>query len=501
MGYLKKMMYSILAALFIGAPLAVISGVTNKTMVGVAVGAITFAILSLCRTRISSDDGYNQKLREEIRQKSQQIDEAIEKHPNDCNALLERASISSFKGNYRRAIQDCKEVLEKDPENLEAHSTLGLVFDQKGDYQSAIKEFSHVIERNSTDPSVFISRGIAHSNAKNFDQAISDYLTAIKIDPGEAAAYNNLGLAYVEQGKHVDAIAQYSRAITLDPRYASAYDNRGYASMKMGDMHCFIDFYLACKFGNCNNWNVAVRNNDVPIIPKIITAEYNLKPPTGALSIEEKLIRSAAAADRSMLMDLLSSSPDLNAAPRGVTALHVVAERGYLDLAEVLIDNGANVDIHCDSMEPLNGHSPLVLAVKSRNIDMLSLLVNKGASINMRDGGGLTPLGAALLEIDTLVFDRFASVDQELLKALLWLGADPNVQFNLDKDKYADVTPIMVAAMDSGHKGAIEVCKILMENGANAGATSKTGISAIEMAYQAGNGGLVKLLRKTQRAA
>lgn len=70
--------------------------------------------------------------------------------------------------------------------------------------------------------------------------------------------------------------------------------------------------------------------------------------------------------------------------------LHVAAWEGYVEIAKVLLDNGAEVDL-CSST---NDDTPLHMAASRGNIEVVKLLIEYGANVKSQSLSG-TPLEAA----------------------------------------------------------------------------------------------------------
>lgn len=67
------------------------------------------------------------------------------------------------------------------------------------------------------------------------------------------------------------------------------------------------------------------------------------------------------------------------------SALHVCAEKGFLQMARILLDRGAQVDFR-----DLCGRTPLFKAVSGRSIDLIKLLLEYGATKDVQTDQGMT---------------------------------------------------------------------------------------------------------------
>jgi len=76
----------------------------------------------------------------------------------------------------------------------------------------------------------------------------------------------------------------------------------------------------------------------------------------------------------------------------GWTPLHYASSRGRFEIAQFLLANGAIVD----SMSPGNT-TPLMMAVQSGNEELIKLLLDKGADLQVRNSNGLSAIDIAVI--------------------------------------------------------------------------------------------------------
>ena len=127
-------------------------------------------------------------------------------------------------------------------------------------------------------------------------------------------------------------------------------------------------------------------------------------------------------------------------------ALHDAAWNNSLDVATLLIEQGADIEA-----KDKNDRTPLHVAAESNSLDVATLLIDLGADIEANNEHGETPLHLAAwgdaLEVATLLID---------------LGADIEAK-KQDEDNQPDDTPLHRAVLGE----ALEVARLLINLGAN----------------------------------
>jgi ankyrin repeat protein len=142
-----------------------------------------------------------------------------------------------------------------------------------------------------------------------------------------------------------------------------------------------------------------------------------------------------------------------------------------IEVVTLLLDRGADVNAKDE-----DGNTPLIVALsnpQTNDLNVIKLLLDRGADINAKNNDGRTALTYAMDE------------DIPVIRLLLDRGADVNA-----KDKDGD-TPLMRSA---GYNGNCTAVKLLLERGAEINATNKEGKTALDDAVAAGKTDIVKLL-------
>ncbi|XP_064199730.1 ankyrin-2b isoform X26 [Anguilla rostrata] len=147
-------------------------------------------------------------------------------------------------------------------------------------------------------------------------------------------------------------------------------------------------------------------------------------------------------------------------------ALHIAARKDDTKSAALLLQNDHNADVQSKMMvnrTTESGFTPLHIAAHYGNVNVATLLLNRGAAVDFTARNGITPLHVASKRGNTnmvrLLLDRGAQIDAKTRDGL---------------------TPLHCAAR-SGHDPAVE---LLLERGAPMLARTKNGLSPLHMAAQ-----------------
>ncbi|XP_031688398.1 ankyrin-2 isoform X30 [Oncorhynchus kisutch] len=147
-------------------------------------------------------------------------------------------------------------------------------------------------------------------------------------------------------------------------------------------------------------------------------------------------------------------------------ALHIAARKDDTKSAALLLQNDHNADVQSKMMvnrTTESGFTPLHIAAHYGNVNVSTLLLNRGAAVDFTARNGITPLHVASKRGNTnmvrLLLDRGSQIDAKTRDGL---------------------TPLHCAAR-SGHDPAVE---LLLERGAPLLARTKNGLSPLHMSSQ-----------------
>ena len=195
-----------------------------------------------------------------------------------------------------------------------------------------------------------------------------------------------------------------------------------------------------------------------------------------AQTTTDDILEAARSGDLELVQTILDSDTTAigMSNDRGSTALHFAAENGHIQIVELLLDLGADLEaIDVDGDTPLmcaaiGGHSEVFKMLLSRgadadilntsksgvlhyaaisgSVEIVNLLLDRGLDINAQNQGGATPL-----------FEAIFRGNQEAVKFLLGKGADIEA---LNSHAF---TPLYVARA----MGNVDMAQLLLDNGAN----------------------------------
>ncbi|XP_073683779.1 ankyrin-1 isoform X8 [Garra rufa] len=187
----------------------------------------------------------------------------------------------------------------------------------------------------------------------------------------------------------------------------------------------------------------------------------------------------------------------------GFTPLHIAAHYGNINVATLLLNRGAAVDF-----KARNDITPLHVASKRGNANMVRLLLERGARIDAKTKDGLTPLHCGARsgheQVVEMLLDRGAPILSKTKNGLSPLhmatqGDHLNcVQLLLHHEvPVDDVTNDYLTALHvAAHCGHYKVAKVLVDKKANPNAKALNGFTPLHIACKKNRIKVMELLLK-----
>ena len=193
---------------------------------------------------------------------------------------------------------------------------------------------------------------------------------------------------------------------------------------------------------------------------------------------ETILIQACEKGYTASVQALIDAKADLNQGDKdGVTPLFIACKNGNIEIIKALIAGGSDGNkADVNKARTTDGTTPLHVACDSGNIEIVKALIAGGSDVNKaRRTDGATPLHFACKKSGNI----------EIFQALIVAGA------KLDQVKKDGATPLHVAC-DSGN---IEILQALIEGGSDVNkALTKDGATPLHVACESGNIEIVQAL-------
>lgn len=283
--------------------------------------------------------------------------------------------------------------------------------------------------------------------------------------------------------QETSSIQQTGRSLNLELASAVEHGNRSDVEHLIGkganvngtDKDGWFPLLLATKNEDAGLVKFLLKNgaNVNQLMPEISTLE-RLGFEKSAIDRKNRGVSALIVASRKGSIDivnvLLSNGADIDTQDGdGLTALHGAAQYGYCSITEVLLQKNATIDMKSDI-----GFTPLILSCGDRgDIKVVDLLLKKGTDVNARTRENTTALHEAA---------EFGK--HEIARMLLDKGAD------VDAKGYEGQTALHLATK----KGHQHVVKVLLDAGANKELRNDDGVSALDLALDLRDRKILNLL-------
>ncbi|XP_052282886.1 ankycorbin-like isoform X2 [Dreissena polymorpha] len=225
---------------------------------------------------------------------------------------------------------------------------------------------------------------------------------------------------------------------------------------------------------------------------------------------DEKLMKATENNDLQKIDELLrkKSLNPTKLGPKGLSVFHVACHLGFLEVVDLLISNGAEVNVLA-----IQGNTSVQIAARDGHPKVVEKLLQAGGVIDHKDGLSLTALHHACVRgklhcVQVLLknkadpnsrdktgkpplFYAAFSEDLPICKELVDHGA------NVNASDESQIAPLMAAAK----KGSVEICEFLLRKGADPKMKDKSGNDALAYGLDAGFAQLTEVFQRAPAQA
>jgi Flp pilus assembly protein TadD len=164
---------------------------------------------------------------------------------------LSRSGTAAFlTGDLQRAKEQFEAALERKPNDPEALNSIGQILDRQGDIPGAIERFELAVKLAPDKWAYHFNLAHAVGRRGEWDRAAVEYREAARLFPEDYATQYNLAMALRRQGNDEAAIPEFEKAIQLAPAEASfhlALGNSLQAVGKLAEAQKAFEAYLALQ--------------------------------------------------------------------------------------------------------------------------------------------------------------------------------------------------------------------------------------------------------------
>ncbi len=193
------------------------------------------------------------------------------------------------------------------------------------------------------------------------------------------------------------------------------------------------------------------------------------------------LIRAIKYGVTDKVEELLTASKSIdNIDKNGDTALTLAVKENNIELVKLILDKDANINLNSNISDYNYKLSPLMIASQNNNKEIVNLLIERGANVNLINSYSMTALMATIYDRSEVTSEKI-----EIMKILIDAGADVNLSIIENETTLDKVWGNVVAS------------KLLIDNGAGVNSIETfSGFSKLMCAAYKGDDEMVKYLLK-----
>lgn len=181
------------------------------------------------------------RLQIHLQKVADELDEKIEKEPNNRSLLEQRVNVAKYMGDVHTMDETFKKLLELNPKNQRIRIDYAIAHESIGDSEGALSIINDALQLDSnlkSKGSVLKSKGSILQGLDRWKEALQVHEEALKLNPDDYTILTQIGVTFRELGKYKESIKFLNYAISKSPNYRLAkYEKKKtYCKMYEGGM-------------------------------------------------------------------------------------------------------------------------------------------------------------------------------------------------------------------------------------------------------------------------
>ena len=164
--------------------------------------------------------------------------------PNNDEVFIQKATISSKKGNHKEAIEFLKKALKYTNEKVDVWSLLGMEYLYLDDFENARLNFAKCIDVDYEDYSALYNIVYCFDMEKEHEEAIKYLNSYINTNPYCEVAWHQLGRQYFILDRFKEALKSFDYAVLIDESFIGGYLEKAKTLEQLKRYQEAIDNYL-----------------------------------------------------------------------------------------------------------------------------------------------------------------------------------------------------------------------------------------------------------------
>jgi tetratricopeptide (TPR) repeat protein len=162
------------------------------------------------------------------------LNQRLQAHPDDADALVERADVKLGSMTWSEAIADLEQVLRLKPDDPDARLRLAEAYLQTDRLREAGAALEQHLARSPRDLDARLWRGLVALRLGQSQAAADDFTDVLAADPEHEVARDRRARAWLALGRPQDALTDLDELVRSHPGDASFVERRGEVHKRLG---------------------------------------------------------------------------------------------------------------------------------------------------------------------------------------------------------------------------------------------------------------------------